>query len=419
MRTNISSYKTLVLSSHDEATKLCTHFSDPIFFPQKHLFIIRKNRMSNLPQVVVPPSVGAIVVFKDSVVNSLVKANDLASRFNFTVRNTFQFSIKGFSASLPRATIDLLRNHPDVDYIEDDLETSAASQTISWGFKRLGASESPTLDFSNPRNLLGVHLFLLDTGIELTNAEFNFVVTENKTFVPNQNVNDINGHGSSIAGIIASKNNTESVCGLCPGASIHNYKVLGNNGKGCISYALAALESMIRWTLQNPLEYKVVVNMSFTAFTGSEKYTVLDKAIKTVVDTYRVPVVVAAGNDRADASYYTPAHCHEAFTVGVYNIKNELCEFSNFGSVIDFLAPGELVLTTFLGGKCALISGTSVACAHVAGAVCLERQKNPTKTPIQLKNTLLTYASQNNIVNPLIRVPYQETTTLSVYVREI
>lgn len=392
----------------------------------------------SVPKIEVQPTTGSIVVFKDSVVNALVTTNSLANRFNFSYTFVFEHCIKGFAAfNLPRATIDHLTQTSVVDHVENDIEIEAAGQTVSWAFKRLGATESPTLDYVNKRDLSSVHVFVLDTGIDFNNPDIRFVSTDRRTFVTegrrgtdgaliySHSANDIHGHGTSVAGIIAARNEAttltmdfkplSTVAGMCPGANVHSYKVLNNGGKGYMSFALAALEAMIRWTLVNPLEYKVVANLSFTAFTGSEDYTALDTAIQKMVNHFFIPVVVAAGNYTTDAAYFSPAHSHEAYTVGAYDIKNNLCEFSNFGDVIDFLAPGDRVLTTGLNGTCMIASGTSIACAHVAGAVCLERQKNPTKTPTQIKNTLLSYASQN----PRIQVPYASTTTLSVYVRDI
>lgn len=372
----------------------------------------------HLKRIEVPPSRGYIVILRSTVTDVTSRAASIATQFRISVSHRFQYCIKGFSAEMPDATAQLIRNVSDVESVEEDLEIEAAGQTVPWGLKRIGALQSATMDIASQKSLLNVHVFLLDTGVDLTNPDFN--VVENKLFTLGQTtMSDINGHGTAMAGVIAAKNNATSVCGVCPGASIHNYKVLNNDGKGFMSYAIAGLDSIVNWKNFHPLEQKIVANLSFSAFTGSEDYTALDRAVKSLVDNAYVTCVVAAGNHTADASYFAPAHCVEAITVGAYNDKNEICEFSNYGSVIDFLAPGENILTAYRNRKTALLSGTSLACAYVCGAVGLQKEKDLTKTPIQIKNALVAYASHNPNANPLIHVSHPLTINQSIFVKEI
>jgi subtilisin family serine protease len=82
-----------------------------------------------------------------------------------------------------------------------------------------------------------------------------------------------------------------------------------------------------------------------------------------------VTVVVAAGNDGADASDYSPASAPNAITVGAIDNTDARASFSNFGSVLDVFAPGVDVKSAWIGSKSATntISGTSMATPHVAG----------------------------------------------------
>lgn len=70
-----------------------------------------------------------------------------------------------------------------------------------------------------------------------------------------------------------------------------------------------------------------------------------------------------------DASNSSPASTPQACTVAASTISDRRASFSNYGSVVDIFAPGEDILSSWIGSPSATntISGTSMACPHVAG----------------------------------------------------
>jgi subtilisin family serine protease len=78
---------------------------------------------------------------------------------------------------------------------------------------------------------------------------------------------------------------------------------------------------------------------------------------------------LAAGNESADASLYSPASAEGAniYTVSAIDSADTFAWFSNYGAPVDCAAPGVGVLSTKNGGGTTTFSGTSMAAPHVAG----------------------------------------------------
>ena len=88
-----------------------------------------------------------------------------------------------------------------------------------------------------------------------------------------------------------------------------------------------------------------VANMSL----GGSRSSAVNSAAANAVRA-GVFMAVAAGNEGADAINSSPASEPTVFTVGATDSSDRLASFSNYGSVVDILAPGVSILSTWNNG---------------------------------------------------------------------
>ena len=177
------------------------------------------------------------------------------------------------------------------------------------------------------------------------------------------------GHGTHCASTAAG-----ATYGVAKSATIVTVQVLSCSGTGSGAGVIAGID----WAVDDAgkRSQKAVISMSLGGgFSASE-----NQAIATAV-AQDVVVVAAAGNDDSDACSYSPASAPEALTVGSTTQNDVKSSFSNHGSCVDIHAPGSSITAAWSSSdsSIATISGTSMACPHVAGAAlpCLETDDGP------------------------------------------
>ncbi len=369
----------------------------------------------SFPVEKVAKQVGHIICFKENLPDH-TKMIGLMSRFEgLPVKHSYSHTFKGFSTHIsPYALNRIQTKYKNViDSIVPDLEIKTCVQTIPWGINRIGTTNSDSTANIGSGNNKDIDIFVLDTGVLKNHPDLN--VVESLSFVTTEkNVDDLNGHGTAVAGIIAARDNSSDVVGVVPGARIHSYKVMNKSGSGSFSSIIAGINRVIQWKQSNPsVQNKVVINLSVGGFTGSSSYNILDNAVLNAIQN-NITVTIASGNSGNNAIYYTPAHVTEAITVGAYSNTNTMPNWSNYGPVVDILAPGVSILSTYLRNRTATLSGTSFSAPHVAGAAALYLLSNPSATPSSVLSALKNYAANSN--NSTITLTTPNTTNQSVYV---
>jgi subtilisin len=286
----------------------------------------------------------------------------------------FKF-INVVQVELPKIAVEKMRNARGIEFIEPDAEVQAYAQTVPWGIEHVNAPDVHSAGFKGA----GIKVAVLDTGILTSHADL--LVAGGYDTTGTGSYNDDNGHGTHVAGTIAALDNTIGVLGAAPSAQLYAVKVLNSAGSGSYSNIIAGIE----WAINNDID---VINMSLGGSSGS---TALEQACNSAYNA-GILLVAAAGNEGTSSGTTEcigyPAKYSSVMAVGSITSSNVRSSFSSTGSTLEIMAPGSNIYSTTYNGSYGTMSGTSMACPHVAGVAALVWSAKPSLTNVQLRNAL-------------------------------
>ncbi|GJC92040.1 alkaline proteinase [Colletotrichum higginsianum] len=274
--------------------------------------------------------------------------------------NVGKFS--GYSGHFDDATVEELRNNPDVVEVEPEqiytLEAVTTQSGATWGLGSISSrtSGSTTYRYDDSAGA-GTYAYVVDSGVNTAHVDFEGRASQGYNAAGGV-FSDTFGHGTHVAGTIGSK-----TYGVAKKTNLIDVKAF----IGQLSSTSIILDAY-QWAIND------IVSK------GRTKNAVINLSIARILELSRQrPEALTVGS--IDSSWAEPI-------------------YSNYGDAVDILAPGSNVLSTYIGSNTATFAdtGTSMAAPHVAGlAVYLIALEGSFDTPAALKARILALGTKGAV----------------------
>lgn len=311
-----------------------------------------------------------IVKFHEELSDEQLKAHltDIDGKLLNKMDSIYTFSSKG------KTTVDLIQHFAPIDnvayaepnYIMMQNETTPNDlyyQRYQWNLPLIEAEAGWKITQGNDT----VKIAVVDTGVDLEHPDLvKRLTTGFNALTESSDADDDNGHGTHVAGIIASEvNNHEGIAGLTWFNPIIPVKVMGEEGYG----STFDIAKGIIWATNQGAR---VINLSLGNYQHSDMLKdAIDYAFKR-----DVVLIAASGNDNTSQPSF-PAAYPQVLSVAAVDYYGDRADFSNYGDYIDVSAPGVQIASTYFNKQYAALSGTSMAAPHVSALAGLIRSINP------------------------------------------
>ncbi|WP_326821496.1 S8 family peptidase [Streptosporangium sp. NBC_01756] len=251
----------------------------------------------------------------------------------------------------------------------------------------------------------GVKVAVLDTGVDAGHPDLKGKIAGSRSFVPDEAVQDLMGHGTHVATTIAGSGAASGGKnkGVAPGADLLVGKVLSNGGSGQDSWLIDGME----WAAASGAK---VISMSLGGGV-TDGTDPVSQAVNELTAASGALFVVAAGNAGKVGSVDAPGAADAALTVAAVDKSDRLAGFSSqgprFGDMAlkpDIAAPGVDITAgraagTSMGAPVdeyyTKANGTSMATPHVAGAAAIMAQQHPDWKGPLIKTALMSTAKDD------------------------
>lgn len=324
--------------------------------------------------------------------------------------------------------VELLADNPSIEYIEPNItyhaylssEVSDKKFKKQWGLKNTGFNAGGLWPFGKKGVDISaieawkitkgdneIKIAVIDTGVDYRHIDLkqNILVnelelngTEGVDDDGNGYIDDVygydfanndadpmdgHGHGTHCAGVIGASHNDEGIAGVMANVKILPIKFLTDRGSGTLEAAVKSIDyAMTRG-----------VHIMSNSWGGGGFSQALFDSIKKAQDQ-GIIFVAAAGNERNNndqrPSYPATYKLDNIISVGALDAKGKKASFSNWGKkTVHVFAPGVNIYSTVQKDKYKSMSGTSMACPHVAGVAGLLLANEPNLNFSEVKSRLM------------------------------
>jgi subtilisin family serine protease len=331
-----------------------------------------------------------IVTLRDGVSpGAVARDNGVVPDYVYTA------ALNGFAGSMSDAARSGLLRDARVARVEPDgIATTQTTQSgATWGLDRLDQRALPlsgTWTYGNTGS--GVTAYIIDTGILYSHSEFGGRATKGYDAVTaGGTAQDCNGHGTHVSGTVGG-----ATYGVAKSVKLVAVRVLDCSGSGTWSGVIAGMD----WVTANH-SGPSVANMSLG---GGANTSVDDAAARMIASGVATGIAAGNGNKggrQQDACSSSPARVPSAMTIGATDKTDTKASWSNYGSCVDFFAPGVGITSSWYTSNTATntISGTSMATPHVVGVAALYLQSNPGASPATVRDALYAATTKGIVKN--------------------
>ncbi|UOR14189.1 S8 family peptidase [Halobacillus amylolyticus] len=263
-------------------------------------------------------------------------------------------------------TYDIVKQLPldkrIITAIEEEIPSNITSIGAPWKWKQ---------GYTGNGNIIAV----LDSGCETKHPDLKERIVGGYNFTEDHNgdasiYQDLNGHGTHVAGILAGSLNNTGVVGVAPKSNLLVLKTLDHTGTGSVKALVEAINYAINWRGYNNERVRVICMSLGLKSTYPELHQVIKRAKKN-----NISIVAAAGNEGdgniKTKEYLYPSFYKEVISVGSINEVRKVASFSNTNKDVSIYAPGVGIFSTSIDKGYTELSGTSMASPHVAGSIAL------------------------------------------------
>ncbi|MCI8890423.1 MAG: S8 family peptidase [Eubacterium sp.] len=333
-----------------------------------------------------------VVVAENPAVSMELEAAYEGSRISSDAGSVQQEGILALTLSDEEKSI--LENREDV-HVEEDIILHACTaleptdrveetgdQGIDpekqWNLDMIAASPQ---EITPGGNAADIKVAVIDSGVGFTT---DIDVERSVNLIPGEEevipfYEDVTGHGTSVASVIAASRNETGATGVNPDVTLYSVKVLDENNQSPVSRVIQG----IYWCIENDVD---IINMSF----GTSQYSEALRAAVKAADQEGILMIAAAGNTgngNGTAVQY-PAAFGEVMAVGSVNAQGQRSTHSATGEQVEIMAPGEDIPSTGFLDLVIQSDGTSLAASHVTGAASLLWSMNPDKSAAFIRSLL-------------------------------